>query len=154
MSRQFGSRSNSLTVARSFQHLHNRSALLGDARTPSPSLYDTSRSSSPASTHSLKLKMDDNDLEYLESQSDERISGLSAKVKTLKSITGKIGEEIRAGNSLIDTMNNQFGDTGSILGQTMHNFKIMAAKESGATMCYLMFFIVIVVVISYYWFFK
>ncbi|KAI8140177.1 hypothetical protein BJV82DRAFT_230391 [Fennellomyces sp. T-0311] len=98
--------------------------------------------------------MNDNDLEQLESQSDERITGLSAKVQVLKNITGKIGDEIRAGNSLLDTMNNQFGDTGSILGRTMHNFKVMAEKESGATMCYLIFFIVVMVIICYYWFFK
>ncbi|KAI9275937.1 hypothetical protein BDA99DRAFT_496869 [Phascolomyces articulosus] len=102
MSRQFGSRS-----VRSFQHLHNRSALLGDNRqfsTPSPSLYDSnSRSSSPAGSMK-EQKLNDNDLELLESQSDERITGLSAKVQTLKNITGKIGDEIRAGNSLLETM--------------------------------------------------
>ncbi|KAI7856567.1 hypothetical protein BDC45DRAFT_58590 [Circinella umbellata] len=99
-------------------------------------------------------KLNDTDLELLESQSDERVTGLSAKVQTLKNITGKIGDEIRAGNSLLDTMNNQFGDTGSVLGKTMQNFKIMAEKESGATMCYLVLVIVIMVIIAYYWFFK
>ncbi|ORY89547.1 hypothetical protein BCR43DRAFT_121713 [Syncephalastrum racemosum] len=97
--------------------------------------------------------MDDSDLEYMESQSDERISGLSAKVQVLKSITGKINDEIKSGNSLLDTMNDQFSQTGSFLGETVHKFKIMAEKESGATMCYLVFFIVIMVIIAYYWFF-
>jgi hypothetical protein len=63
-------------------------------------------------------------LDNLEGQNEEDISGLSAKVKILKNvmakwawlvkreiynnnqkqITGKIGDEIRSGNSLIDTM--------------------------------------------------
>ncbi|KAG0993670.1 hypothetical protein G6F49_000398 [Rhizopus delemar] len=92
MSRQFGNRS-----VRSYQNLHNRSALLGDSgrsQTPSPS----------REMDSVKLKMNDRDLDYLESQNDEDITGLSAKVKLLKNITGKIGDEIRYGNGLIDNM--------------------------------------------------
>ena len=74
-------------LIRSFQHLHNRSALLGDTnRTPSPALFDNnSRSSSPAGSMK-EQKLNDNDLELLESQSDERITGLSAKVQTLKNV--------------------------------------------------------------------
>ncbi|KAG0169444.1 hypothetical protein DFQ28_011199 [Apophysomyces sp. BC1034] len=48
--------------------------------------------------------MDDGDLEYMESQSEERITGLSARVQALKNITGKIGDEIRSGNSLLEAM--------------------------------------------------
>ncbi|CAO3658373.1 unnamed protein product [Umbelopsis ramanniana] len=48
--------------------------------------------------------MDDGHLHYLESQNEEKIHGLSAKVAILKNITGKIGDEIRTGNSLLDTM--------------------------------------------------
>ncbi|KAG1470298.1 hypothetical protein G6F56_002762 [Rhizopus delemar] len=77
MSRQFGNRS-----VRSYQNLHNRSALLGETNnfegrnTPSPSReFD-----------SVKLKMNDRDLDHLESQNDEEITGLSAKVKLLKNV--------------------------------------------------------------------
>ncbi|RCH87874.1 hypothetical protein CU097_009094 [Rhizopus azygosporus] len=105
MSRQFGSRS-----VRSYQNLHNRTALLGDAK------YDRNTPSPSREFDSVKVKMNDYELDYLESQNDEDISGLSAKVKILKNITGKIGEEIKYGNSLIDSMNSQFSNTGSILG--------------------------------------
>ncbi|KAI8371381.1 uncharacterized protein BYT42DRAFT_580041 [Radiomyces spectabilis] len=154
MSRQFGPRS-----VRSYQNLHNRSALLGDTSrtwTPSPSSHMFNSASTPGSSpeRSYKVKMDDGDLEHLESQSDERITGLSAKVKLLKTITGKIGDEIKHGNSIIDTMNDQFSNTGGILGKTMRNFKVMAEKESGATMCYLMFFVIVMVILLYYWFFR
>ncbi|KAI8888189.1 hypothetical protein K501DRAFT_282904 [Backusella circina FSU 941] len=98
--------------------------------------------------------MSDRDLDYLEGQNEEDISGLSAKVKILKNITGRIGDEIRSGNSLIDTMNDQFSNTGSVLGKTMNNFKIMASKESGTMWCMLTLFIVCVVFFFYFYFFK
>ncbi|CEG69025.1 hypothetical protein RMATCC62417_05174 [Rhizopus microsporus] len=142
MSRQFGSRSVS------YQNLHNRTALLGDAK------YDRNTPSPSREFDSVKVKMNDHELDYLESQNDEDISGLSAKVKILKNITGKIGEEIKYGNGLIDSMNNQFSNTGSILGKTMNNFKIMASKESGTMWCCLTLFIVCMVMFFYYWFFK
>ncbi|CAO0791533.1 unnamed protein product [Mucor circinelloides] len=99
MSRQFGNRSS----VRSYQNLHNRSSLFAgaqqhnDTRTPSPSAYGGDQ-------QTVALDMNDRDLDYLESQNDDEISGLSAKVNILKNITGKIGEEIRSGNSFIDQM--------------------------------------------------
>ncbi|CAO3649132.1 unnamed protein product [Cunninghamella blakesleeana] len=150
MSRQFGQSS-----VRSYQNLHNQSALFGDylsRQTPSPS------SSMFGSAHLhliiVHLKMDDNDLEYLESQNDDRIAGLSAKVNVLKSITGKIGEEIRHGNGLLESMNDQFSNTGNILGKAMHNFQIMANKQSASLMCFMTLFIVISIILAYYIFFK
>ncbi|KAI7906698.1 uncharacterized protein BX663DRAFT_202489 [Cokeromyces recurvatus] len=145
MSRQFGNRSS----VRSYQNLHNRSALFAGAderRSPSP----LSRNGEPM----VSMNMNDRDLDYLESQNDEEISGLSAKVQILKNITGKIGEEIRSGNSFLEQMNDQFSNTGSILGKTMDNFKIMASKESGTMWCLLTLFIVFIVFFFYYWFFK
>ncbi|ORX59764.1 hypothetical protein DM01DRAFT_1333219 [Hesseltinella vesiculosa] len=151
MSRQFGQSS-----VRSYQNLHNRTALFGDHQrqsTPSPSssLYNSARST-PDPSH--KVRMDDGDLEYMESQSDDRINGLSAKVNILKSISGKIGEEIRHGNSLLDSMNDQFSNTHSVLGRTMQNFTKMASKQSGSMFCVLTLFIVGAVIVAYYVFFK
>ncbi|KAL7320074.1 protein transport protein bet1 [Mucor circinelloides] len=149
MSRQFGNRSS----VRSYQNLHNRSSLFAgaqqhnDTRTPSPSAYGGDQ-------QSVALDMNDRDLDYLESQNDDEISGLSAKVNILKNITGKIGEEIRSGNSFIDQMNDQFSNTGSVLGKTMDNFKVMASKESGTMWCCLTLFVVFIVFFFYYWFFK
>ncbi|KAI8064750.1 hypothetical protein BC940DRAFT_90533 [Gongronella butleri] len=114
-------------------------------------MYNSARSTPDPS---FRVKMDDGELEYMESQSDERITGLSAKVQVLKSITGKIGEEIRHGNSLLDTMNDQFSNTHSVLGRTMHKFKVMADKQSASMMCLLTLFIVAVVVVAYYVFFR
>ncbi|CAO3623783.1 unnamed protein product [Mucor fragilis] len=81
MSRQFGNRSS----VRSYQNLHNRSSLFAgaqqhnDTRTPSPSAYGEGQ-------QSVALDMNDRDLDYLESQNDDEISGLSAKVNILKNV--------------------------------------------------------------------
>lgn len=110
MSRQFGNRTSvrclqttqfsyccksrwtlGLTISfnlRNYQNLHNRSALLGDARTddgrtPSPFNFDEQQQQQ----QSVRVNMNDRDLDYLESQNDDEISGLSAKVKILKSVS-------------------------------------------------------------------
>ncbi|KAI8973644.1 hypothetical protein BDF20DRAFT_663815 [Mycotypha africana] len=153
---------------RSYQNLHNRTNLLGGldataSRTPSPSSYINSSSSgrgSPSVSTNKKnddaigIRMNDRDLEYLESQNDQDISGLSAKVKILKNITGKIGEEIRSGNSFIEQMNDHYMNTGSVLGKTMHQFKIMAEKQSGTVWWVLTLFVVAIIYFFYIWFFK
>ncbi|KAL9542926.1 hypothetical protein PS6_009551 [Mucor atramentarius] len=141
MSRQFGNRSSVRSSLFAGAQQHN------DTRTPSPSAYGGDQ-------QSVALDMNDRDLDYLESQNDDEISGLSAKVNILKNITGKIGEEIRSGNSFIDQMNDQFSNTGSVLGKTMDNFKVMASKESGTMWCCLTLFVVFIVFFFYYWFFK
>ncbi|KAG2203114.1 hypothetical protein INT47_004921 [Mucor saturninus] len=148
MSRQFGNR----TSVRTYQNLHNRSALLGDARPDDERPNYFGQDPQQQQQQSVKVNMNDRDLDYLESQNDDEISGLSAKVKILKSITGKIGEEIRHGNSFIDTMNDQFSNTGSVLGKTMNNFKIMASKESGTMWWCLTLFIVFIIFFFYYHF--
>ncbi|KAG2181699.1 hypothetical protein INT44_008514 [Umbelopsis vinacea] len=162
MSRQFGS--NNVRQYQN-QNLHNRAALLGDYRDDRPGSagsgrFTPTRFGALSSDQngqvegSYSVKMDDGHLDYLESQNEEKIHGLSAKVAILKNITGKIGDEIRSGNSLLDTMNDQFSHTGSILGDTFSKFKVMAAKEGGMTMCYMVFFIVLVVALAYYLFFR
>jgi hypothetical protein len=53
-------------------------------------LGDSGRSQTPSPSRemdSVKLKMNDRDLDYLESQNDEDITGLSAKVKLLKNVS-------------------------------------------------------------------
>jgi hypothetical protein len=69
---------------RSYQNLHNRSTLFAgaeDGRTPSP--FNENNNSNSGQ---VKVNMNDRDLDYLESQNDDEISGLSAKVKILKNV--------------------------------------------------------------------
>lgn len=71
-----------ILVFRTYQNLHNRSALLGDARPDDerPNYFGQEQQ------QSVKVDMNDRDLDYLESQNDDEISGLSAKVKILKNV--------------------------------------------------------------------
>lgn len=72
---------------RTYQNLHNRSALLGDARPDErPSYFAQDPQQQQQQQQSVKVNMNDRDLDYLESQNDDEISGLSAKVKILKSV--------------------------------------------------------------------
>jgi len=105
-------------------------------------------------SNKYSTKVDDEDLDYMESQNEERINGLASKVSLLKNITGKINEEIHSGKHLIDSMNEQFHNTGDILQNTMRKFGIMASKENGLYMCYMIFFIVFVVMFCYWMFFR
>lgn len=54
-----------------------------DGRTPSPFSFDEQQQQH----QSVRLNINDRDLDYLESQNDDEISGLSAKVKILKSVS-------------------------------------------------------------------
>ena len=55
--------------------------MFGGAEDERSSYYE-----SQGSQKSLKINMNDKDLDYLESQNDDEISGLSAKVKILKNV--------------------------------------------------------------------
>ncbi|KAM3587173.1 protein transport protein bet1 [Umbelopsis sp. WA50703] len=90
MSRQFGTNN-----VRQFQNLHNRAALFGD-RDDRPSSAASGRytptrfgalDSNQHDEGSYRVKMDDSDLDYLESQNDTKIHGLSAKVAVLKNVS-------------------------------------------------------------------
>ncbi|RUP52257.1 hypothetical protein BC936DRAFT_149826 [Jimgerdemannia flammicorona] len=83
-------------AVRSYQNLHNRTALMGEpARTPSPNLSSglsrsfsgQTSSSAPTSSSSFKVKMDDSELDQLEGQNDDQIGGLREKVAKLKNVS-------------------------------------------------------------------
>lgn len=74
-----------LIFCRSYQNLHNRSTLFAgaeDGRTPSP--FNDNKTNSNGQ---VRVNMNDRDLDYLESQNDDEITGLSAKVKILKNVS-------------------------------------------------------------------
>ncbi|KAL1916841.1 uncharacterized protein VTP21DRAFT_5545 [Calcarisporiella thermophila] len=138
------------------QNLNHRTALFGESSTsdlggrlspapPSGGRYSPARHES---------RINDRELDTLESQNEERIKGLHDKVSTLKSLTSLIGEEIRESNKFLDTMGEQFQNTGTILSSTMTRFKRMAAQQSGFTLCYLILFLVFSIMFMYYFFFR
>jgi hypothetical protein len=59
-----------------------------DGRTPSPSFYNNN-DQQDQQQQSVRVNMNDGDLDYLASQNEDEISGLSAKVKILKNVCAK-----------------------------------------------------------------
>lgn len=83
------------------QNLHNRAALLGDYRDDRPGSagsgrFTPTRFGALSSDQngqvegSYSVKMDDGHLDYLESQNEEKIHGLSAKVAILKNVRRRL----------------------------------------------------------------
>ncbi|KDQ12799.1 hypothetical protein BOTBODRAFT_34253 [Botryobasidium botryosum FD-172 SS1] len=83
----------------------------------------------------------------LEGQNDERLEGLSAKVKLLKDISIGIGNEVRESTIQLSQMNDAFAETSGILSGTFRRMNAMATRQGGRWMCYMIFLILV------FWFF-
>ncbi|KAG0142073.1 hypothetical protein CROQUDRAFT_97993 [Cronartium quercuum f. sp. fusiforme G11] len=69
--------------------------------------------------------------EALESQNDEALEGLSAKVRLLKEITVNIGTEVKDSSKLISTMNDTFSEATGMLAGTFRRMNAMSARQGG-----------------------
>ncbi|CAG8744337.1 12512_t:CDS:2 [Gigaspora margarita] len=65
----------------------------------------------------------------LENQNDEKIEGLTSKVKILKEITLNIGETIKDSSSIIGSMSDDYSRTGHFLDGTMTRLKLLARSQ-------------------------
>ncbi|EPQ28911.1 uncharacterized protein PFL1_03712 [Pseudozyma flocculosa PF-1] len=78
--------------------------------------------------------------EDLEEQNDQRLEGLSARVKMLKDITTGIGNEVREGTKDMGALGEAFSNTSAFLGGTMSRMNRMAQRQSG-WFCNMMLFL-------------
>ncbi|CAG8456661.1 4785_t:CDS:2 [Acaulospora morrowiae] len=101
----------------------NRAALFTSAQT-SESIPALRSSTTNSTKYSISETLD------LESQNDEKIEGLTGKVKLLKEITLSIGESVKESNALISTMSDEYSQTGNFLDGTMNRLKILAATQN------------------------
>jgi len=83
----------------------------------------------------------------LESQNDEMLEGLSAKVKLLKDISIGIGNEVRESAVQLSQMNDAFAETGGILSGTFRRMNNMAARQGCRWLWYFVFLVIV------FWFF-
>ncbi|CEH19021.1 V-SNARE [Ceraceosorus bombacis] len=91
--------------------------------------------------------------EDLEEQNDQRLEGLSAKVRILKDITLGIGQEVRDGTAEMSTLSEAFSNTGSFLKGTFTRMNRMAGRQTG-WFCNMMLFLMLVgwiFVIVWWW---
>lgn len=92
--------------------------------------------------------------EDLEGQNDERLEGLTAKVKLLKDVTIAIGSEVRDSTVQLSQMNDAFAETGTILGGTFRRMNNMASRQGGRWMCYMVFIILVSWFFIFVWWFR
>ncbi|KZZ97060.1 Appr-1-p processing [Ascosphaera apis ARSEF 7405] len=81
-----------------------------------------------SATPNSKGQYSDAVLSSLESQNDEDIEGITARVKMLKNVTLAIGDEIRDSTALAEKMNETFDTTRVKLRGTMNRMLRMAEK--------------------------
>ncbi|MCJ1334129.1 hypothetical protein MMC10_010836 [Thelotrema lepadinum] len=92
-------------------------------------------------------------LSELESQNDEQVEGMSARVKMLKDITVAIGDEIRDSTSLAEKMNDSFDNTRVRLRGTMNRMLRMAERTGVGWRVWVGFFAAVIVLFWYVWLF-
>ncbi|KAF2801716.1 uncharacterized protein BDZ99DRAFT_469458 [Mytilinidion resinicola] len=92
-------------------------------------------------------------LSELESQNEDQLAGMSAKVRMLKDITVAIGDEIRDSTALADKMNNSFDNTRVRLRGTMNRMLRMAEKTGVGWKVWLGFFAAVIFLFWYVWLF-
>jgi len=125
--------------------LRDRSSLLGETYYTPPA----SGRSTPLSTHR------DDDLapsghrfaDDLEGQNDERLEGLTAKVKLLKDISIGIGNEVKNSVPDLDTLTDTFAESSGILNGTFRRMNNMSQRQGCRWLWYMVFLIVV------FWFF-
>jgi len=92
-------------------------------------------------------------LSELESQNEEQLAGMSAKVRMLKDITVAIGDEIRDSTALAEKMNDSFDNTRVRLRGTMNRMLRMAEKTGVGWRVWLGFFAAVILLFWYVWLF-
>ncbi|KAI9831235.1 MAG: hypothetical protein M1819_005163 [Sarea resinae] len=92
-------------------------------------------------------------LSELESQNDEHLEGMSAKVKMLKDITVAIGDEIRDSSALAEKMNDSFDNTRVRLRGTMNRMLRMAERSGVGWKAWVAFFAAVILLFWWVWLF-
>lgn len=90
-------------------------------------------------------------MDQLESQNDAQIEGLSAKVKMLKEITVKIGDEVRDSNKLLSGMEDNFEQARIKLKGTFTRMIRMAERSGVGWRAWLGLFAFIFLIFFYVW---
>ncbi|KAK9485543.1 hypothetical protein V1527DRAFT_466759 [Lipomyces starkeyi] len=142
--------------------LHQR-----DARTQLFDGYDVSRSSSPslgnssngtpsgfrAATPNSRGQYSDSVMSGLESQNDHEMEGLTARVRLLKDITVKIGEEVRDSTKLMGNLENGFDSTRVRLKGTYNRMMRMAERSGVGWRVWAGFFCFVMLLFFWVWMF-
>lgn len=90
-------------------------------------------------------------MDTLESQNDQQIEGLTAKVKMFKDMTIKIGDEIRDSNKLLEDLGHNFESAQTKLKVTFNRMILMSERSGIPWKVWLGFFAFIFLMFFYVW---
>lgn len=88
--------------------------------------------------------------EVIEAQNDQLMEQMSDKIKTLRTLSIDIGEEVRTQNQDLGGMGDDFDTTGSLLGSSMKRLKAMGNAGHNRWMLYIVIFIIVLFFLLYY----
>ncbi|KAK9453330.1 hypothetical protein V1511DRAFT_512964 [Dipodascopsis uninucleata] len=146
-----------MSSARYTTSLHQR-----DARTQLFDGFDSSRSNSPAPSASSGMRAaspnsrgqySDYVMSQLESQNDNELDNLTAKVRILKDITTKIGDEVRDSSKFMQNLENGFDSTRVRLKGTYNRMMRMAERSGISWKVWLGFFAFVFLMFFWVWIF-
>lgn len=114
------------------------------------SAVESENRSSPFDTNG-KLDYSQQTLAQLESQSEEQMGSMSQKIKALKSLSLRMGDEIRGSNGTLNQLDNTFQRTSNKLKQTYSNMMIMAKKSRISIKTWLALFFFVFLLFFWVW---
>ncbi|QLG73762.1 hypothetical protein HG535_0F02730 [Zygotorulaspora mrakii] len=131
----------------------NRTRLFAVASELNPEANKNTDYVSPYVSKSSKKGMSysQNSLAQLESQSDEQVGLMGQKLQALKSLSLKMGEEIRGSNQTIDTLGDTFQNTASKLKKTFGNMMTMARNSKINIKTWLLIFLLVGLLFFWVW---
>jgi len=92
--------------------------------------------------------------EELESQNDEVIDGLTAKVKLLKDVTLAIGSEVRTSATQLSQMDDAFTETTGILSGTFQRLNRMSSRQGCRYLWFILFLTFVIWIFIFTWWFR
>ncbi|AMD20736.1 HDL008Cp [Eremothecium sinecaudum] len=126
--------------------VHQRTLLFG-SKPNNP----TERASSPYNSSSIDYSQ--STLAQLESQSDGHVNIMRDKVKALKDLSLKMGEEIRGSSNTIEGLENTFEQTRTKLKRTFNRMMIMAKNSTISFKTWLLIILAVFLLFGYVWIF-
>ncbi|AQZ18182.1 BET1 (YIL004C) [Zygosaccharomyces parabailii] len=116
-------------------------------------LFDTTfrQSTAPSSPYARPERSDysQSSLAQLESQSEQEVGLMGQKIQALKSLSIRMGDEIRGSNHTLDQLGDTFENTAAKLKGTFKNMMVMAQKSRISIKMWLLIFFI--VALFFFW---
>lgn len=106
---------------------------------------------SPAFGSTGKLDYSQSTLASLESQSEEQMGAMGQRIKALKSLSLRMGDEIRGSNQTIDQLGDTFHNTSAKLKRTFGNMMEMAKRSGISIKTWLIIFFIVGLLFFWVW---